>query len=152
VAKVIASQIEGVSAGDVYDVAKAGSKDLAGYEVLLFGSSTWGLGDLQDDWEEFLPVVAAADLSGKKVALFGCGDSSSYADSFCSALGTIYQAVKDKATVVGFTETEGYSFDDSEAVVEGRWVGLVLDEDNESDLTESRIASWIRRLKEELGD
>jgi flavodoxin I len=148
VANKIAEKLGGVS--DIYDVGKANADNLTPYDVLLFGSSTWGIGDLQDDWEDFLKTVVAADLSGKKIALFGCGDSSSYPDTFCNAMGTIYKAVKDKAVVVGFTETDGYSFDDSEAVVDGRFVGLAVDEDNESSHTDERIDKWIAQLKEAL--
>lgn len=150
VAKSIAKKWGGVGDSDIYDVGKAGADSLAPYDVLLLGSSTWGAGDLQDDWESFIKTVAAADLSGKNVALFGCGDASSYPDTFCNALGIIYQAVKDKAAVVGFTETDGYSFDDSEAVVDGHFVGLVADEDNESNLTDERIDRWVEQLKAAL--
>jgi flavodoxin I len=55
--------------------------------------------------------------------------------------------VKDKTTVVGFTGTDGYSFDDSEAVVDGHFVGLAVDEDNESNLTDERIDKWVEQLK-----
>jgi flavodoxin I len=150
VAKSIAAKLGGVSDSDIYDAGKAGADNLTPYDVLLFGSSTWGLGDLQDDWESFLKIVVSADLSGKKVALFGCGDSSSYPDTFCNAMGAIYKAVKDKTTVVGFTGTDGYSFDDSEAVVDGHFVGLAVDEDNESNLTNERIDKWVEQLKATL--
>ncbi|MDR1603117.1 MAG: flavodoxin FldA [Tannerella sp.] len=139
-----------VNGADIRDVASVKKNDLLPYDVLLFGSSTWGLGDLQDDWEGFIREVASADLSGKKVALFGCGDSSSYPDTFCNAVGIIYRAVKDRATVVGFTATDGYMFDDSEAVVDGRFAGLLIDEDNESDQTEARIDRWVEQLEKEL--
>jgi flavodoxin I len=145
VAKNIAKKL-GVGDGDVHDVAKAGASDLTQYDTLLFGSSTWGLGDLQDDWEGFIKTVAETDLSGKKVALFGCGDSQSYPDTFCNAVGAIYRAVKDKATIIGFTETDGYSFGESEAAVNGQFVGLIIDEDNESNLTDERINRWIENL------
>jgi flavodoxin I len=148
VARKIAGQL-GVGANDIHDVAKAKASDLTTYDTLLFGSSTWGLGDLQDDWEDFIREVAKADLTGKKIALFGCGDSSSYADTFCDAMGKIYRAVKDSATIIGFTETAGYSFDNSEAVVDNHFVGLAIDEDNESRLTEERIKKWVAQLKNE---
>jgi flavodoxin I len=140
----------GISAANLHDVSKARAADLAPYEILLFGSATWGLGDLQDDWEGFITTVSSADLSGKKIGIFGCGDSSSYPDTFCNAIGKIYQAVKDKASVAGFTSPDGYTFDDSEAVVNGLFAGLPLDEENESDLTEGRIDSWIEQLKGEF--
>jgi flavodoxin I len=149
VAKDIAGKL-GVGRSDVHDVARAGAGDLAQYDTLLFGTSTWGLGDLQDDWEGFIRTVGSADLSGKKIALFGCGDSSSYSDTFCNAVGTIYHVVKDKATVIGFTETDSYSFDESEAVVNGQFAGLIIDEDNESYLTEGRIDRWVAQLRKEL--
>ncbi|OAV69787.1 Flavodoxin-1 [Bacteroidales bacterium Barb6XT] len=150
VAKRIAKKLE-VDGKDVHDVASARAiEDLGLYDVLLFGSSTWGVGDLQDDWDEFVKVVGSVDLSGKKAALFGCGDSSSYSDSFCDALGIIYKTIEGKATVIGFTATEGYSFDSSEAVIDGQFVGLALDEENESRLSEQRIDQWVTRLKAEL--
>ena len=66
---------------NIFDVASADAADVAGFDVLLLGSSTWGIGDLQDDWEDFLPKLAEQNLAGKKVALFGCGDADSYPDS-----------------------------------------------------------------------
>jgi flavodoxin I len=146
IANKIASKLE-IAKEDIHDVASAKEKELLPYDVLLFGSSTWGLGDLQDDWEDFIKVVASADLSEKKVALFGCGDSSSYSDTFCDAMGKIYQTVKEKATVIGFTDTRGYSFDTSESVVNNQFVGLAIDEENESNLSEARIDNWVSIIK-----
>jgi flavodoxin I len=146
VAKIIAKKL-GIGDSDIHDVSKAQAGDLAVYDVLLLGSSTWGLGDLQDDWEGFIKKICDADLSAKKIALFGCGDSVSYSDTFCDAMGKIYQTIKDKTTVVGFTETTDYSFDSSESVVGNKFVGLAIDEDNESHLTEERIDTWISIIK-----
>jgi flavodoxin I len=146
IAKQIASKL-GVASADIHDVDTAKANDLAPYDVLLFGTSTWGLGDLQDDWEDFIRVLSVADLSDKKVALFGCGDSSTYSDTFCGAMGIIYQAIKDRTTIIGFTDTSGYSFDESESVVDNQFVGLAIDEDNESNLSEARINNWIEKIK-----
>ena len=59
----------------------------------------------------------------------------------------IYDAIKEKTTVVGFVDDEGYTYDDSSAVVDGRWVGLPIDEDNEYDLTDARLKAWVDQLK-----
>jgi hypothetical protein len=56
-------------------------------------------------------------------------------------------AIKEKTTVVGFVDDEGYTYDDSSAVVDGRWVGLPIDEDNEYDLTDARLKAWVDQLK-----
>lgn len=133
--------------GDVYDVAKVTVDQLKPYSFLVLGASTTGYGDLQDDWDTFMPKFLTLDFSDKKVALFGLGDSSSYSDTFANGMGQIYKDVKDKVEVVGSVSTEGYDFEDSEAVVDGKFVGLALDEDNEFDQTDSRIAAWIADLK-----
>lgn len=142
----------GVSPADVYNVASASPEDLGKYEVLLLGSSTWGAGDLQDDWYDFLPKIKNLDLTGKLVALFGCGDSSSFGDTFCDALGTIYSELQSAGCkFTGFVDASGYSYDNSTAVVDGNFVGLALDEMNEDDKTPERIENWVNSLKEEIG-
>lgn len=54
------------------------------------------------------------------------------------------------ATVVGFTSTKGYEFNSSKAVIDGKFVGLVLDEDNQSHLTDERIKKWAEEIKSEI--
>lgn len=112
-------------------------------ENLILGTSTWGCGDLQDDWYEALDIIKSANLSGKTVVLFGCGDSMSYCDSFCGGMAELYNAAKAAgANVIGQVSTDGYSFDASAAVVDGKFVGLALDEDNEAGKTTDRINAW----------
>ena len=146
IAKTIAEKL-GVSSDDVMEVSKMKAENLNDYDFLILGSSTWGSGELQDDWYSAIDVLKKADLSGKKIAIFGTGDSYSYSDTFCDAIGQIYDAVKDSgATVVGFVDPAEYDFDSSVSVVDGHFVGLALDEDNESDKTEARIDNWINTL------
>lgn len=135
---------------EVHNVDSADADDLSSYENLILGSSTWGAGDLQDDFESFVDVLGEAELSGKKVAIFGLGDSVSYADTFANSIAHIYEAVKDKADVIGGVATEGYSYEDSEAVIDGQFVGLPIDEDNESDQTDERLENWINSIKDKL--
>ncbi len=147
IAQTIASQL-GVEA---IEVSSMTADTIASHEVLILGTSTWGAGELQDDWYDGVETLKAADLSGKTVALFGCGDSSSYCDTFCDGIGIIYEAVKGAgATVVGSVSIDGYSFDESVAVVDGVFVGLALDNDNEDDKTEERIDAWIESIKPSL--
>lgn len=149
VAEEIAKELA-VGNADVHDVSNADA-DYSSYDVILLGTSTLGFGDLQDDWESYIDKVKKADLNGKNVALFGCGDSSSYSDTFCDAMGKIYEVVKDKGCdLIGQVDTDGYSYDDSEAVVDGKFVGLPIDNDNESNLTSERISNWVQILKSEM--
>lgn len=118
---------------------------------LILGSSTWGSGDLQDEWFDAIEVIKGADLSGKTVAVFGCGDSSGFSTTFCDAMFTIYEAAGEAgARIIGAVSTDGYTFDESASVVDGKFVGLALDEDNESDKTDSRIAAWVEAIRPEL--
>ena len=142
----IASKLN-IAQGDIYEISKVTADTVLGYDTLLLGSSTWGSGDLQDDWYDGIETLKGADLAGKKIALFGCGDSSSYSDTFCSALGTIYNDLKDSgATFVGSVDPSDYTFDGSDAVVDGQFVGLPIDEVNESDKTDERISNWVASL------
>lgn len=149
IAEIIAGRL-GVPSSDVHDVTSA-SADFSGYDILLFGSSTWGIGDLQDDWEGFIGKVSNADLAGKKVAIFGCGDSASYSDSFCDAIGKIFHTVERKGcTIIGKVSDDKYSYNSSEAFIDGKLIGLPLDVDNESDKTDERINAWVNQLKAEI--
>ncbi|MDX9961694.1 MAG: flavodoxin domain-containing protein, partial [Aliarcobacter sp.] len=103
--------------------------------------------DCEDAWADFCKL----DLSNKTIALFGLGDQESYSDEFCSALGIIYEQVKSAgANVIGFTSSQGYYHDASKAQIDDKFVGLVIDEDNQDDLSNERIANWTNEIKEEI--
>ena len=131
---------------ELLNVANCDAAKLNGFDKLILGVSTWGTGDLQDDWDAF--DFGGLKLGGKTVAIFGTGDAEGYADSFCGAMGKLYdEVVKAGANVVGAVSTDGYSFEESEAVRDGKFIGLPLDADNESDKTETRILTWIEQIK-----
>ncbi len=138
----------GVEAINVSDLA---ADVIAENDNLLIGTSTWGAGELQDDWYDGVDTLKGADLSGKVVAVFGCGDSASYSDTFCGAMKELYDAAKaGGATVVGEVDIDGYTFDDSDAVVDNKFVGLALDDINEDDKTDGRIDAWLEQINGSL--
>ena len=115
------------------------------------GTSTWGAGELQDDWYDGLKTLQGADLSGKTIALFGCGDCSTYSDTFVGGMGELYNGIRDSgAKFIGSVETDGYTFDDSEAVIDGKFIGLPLDDINEDDKTDTRIEAWLTAITPSL--
>ena len=135
----------------IIDVQNLSADVVNKYDVLILGTSTWGAGEMQDDWYDGVKVLKQAGLQGKAVAVFGCGDSESYSDTFCGGMAELYNAAKDAgATMMGEVATDGYNFDDSEAVVDGKFVGLALDEVNEDDKTDSSIEAWVEELKKNL--
>lgn len=150
VAKKIANSL-GVPDSNVKEIGDLDKEESSLYEMIILGSSTWGDGEVQDDWYEAVDILKNLDLSGKTIALFGCGDSSSYSDTFCNAMGIIYEAIKGTgAKFIGQVSTDSYTYDESESVLNNKFIGLPIDEDNESDLTDGRIDSWIENLKLKL--
>ena len=66
-------------------------------------------------------------------------------------MGELYNGIKDSgAHFIGSVETDGYTFDDSEAVINGKFIGLPLDDINEDDQTDSRIEAWLNTITPEL--
>jgi len=135
---------------DIYNVKESSVDDLAKYDNLIFGTSAWGIGEMQDDWERFIGDLADFDFSGKKLALFGLGDQKQYPESFVDGLGTLYCRLPDKSVVVGEWPTTGYSFYFSLAAKDNKFVGLVIDDDNQADKTASRVNKWVANLKKEF--
>ncbi len=134
----------------LHDVAKAVAEDLAAYEHLIFGTSTWGEGFLQHDWDRFIGELGKADVAGKKTAVFGLGDQVVWDRTFVDAMGIVYERLlAGKAVVVGAWPTVGYAFTASRAVRDGRFVGLALDKMNQRELHDERIRRWVAAL---LGD
>ncbi len=150
IAEVIAKKLTDHEV-DIFNVADISADDIKNYTNLILGTSTWGLGDLQDDWDSFLSDFSKMDFTGKKIALFGLGDSMSYPDTFVDGMGTIYNEIADKGSVIiGQVDTEGYSFDESTSVIDGKFIGLALDNDNESHLSKDRIENWIQNISLEF--
>ncbi|MBP3259467.1 MAG: flavodoxin FldA [Prevotella sp.] len=149
--EAIAEKIGAKLGAEVLNVQDLTADIVAANENLILGTSTWGAGELQDDWYDGLKVLQSADLKGKVIALFGCGDCESYGDTFVGGIGELYDGIKDSgARFVGSVSTDGYTFDDSAAVVDGQFVGLPLDDVNEDNMTDGRIEAWIAQISPNL--
>lgn len=143
----IANEIASKLGTEAISASKLSADIVAENENLILGTSTWGSGEIQDDWYDGLKALKGSNLNGKTVAIFGCGDSSSYSDTFCGGMAEIYNTAKaGGANIVGAVDASDYTFDDSEAVIEGQFVGLALDNDNEEYKTAERIDKWIAAI------
>ncbi len=152
--KVVAARLQallGEEQAALYDVASASAEDLARHPYLIFGTSTYSYGDIQEDWRRFLGVLDEVDFSGKKIALFGVGDQERFPNTFVNGVGRIYRELMEQgAVVVGGWPAEGYVVKSSTAIRDGRFIGLALDEDTQPELTESRLAAWVEGLRREF--
>ena len=55
--------------GDIVTLQELGiveNDDFAEYECLIIPCPTWNIGEVQSDWEGFLPELDDIDFSGKK--------------------------------------------------------------------------------------
>ncbi len=126
-------------------------KQFTAFDNLILGVPTWFDGELPNYWDEFVPALEDLDLKGKKIAIYGAGDQVGYPENFVDAIGIMAQLVeKQGATIVGFTSTEGYTFEHSQAQRGKQFCGLALDFENQSSKNKERIAQWCDQLKKEF--
>jgi flavodoxin I len=91
------SVIEGLKKGGVEvtlkNVTETDVNELKDYDLIVFGSSSWGVGGesriemLQEDFRDFYDRMGSISLKGKNAAVFGPGYNSMYGeDEFCKAV------------------------------------------------------------------
>jgi len=95
-----------------------------------------------------LDEVKNANLDQKFVPFIGVGDQKGYGDTFCDGVGIIYDAIQGKVfNHIELWPSEGYEFDNSEAFRNGQFLGLILDVENQDDLSEGvGLNNFIRKL------
>lgn len=151
-AEEIQKALGGDSVIDLHEISDKEAADLADYDYLIIGCPTWNIGDLQDDWEAIVDDLDDVDFSGKTVAYFGTGDQIGYGDNFQDAMGILEEKISGLGgKTVGYWPADGYEHSASKALRDGKFCGLALDDDNESDKTAARIQTWCAQLKSEMG-
>jgi len=118
------------------------------YTNLILGVPTWFDGELPNYWDEFVPAIEDLDLKGKTIAIFGLGNQVEYPENFGDAVGILGELVQERgAKLVGYTSTDGYQYESSRAVFDGKFMGLILDQENQPRLSKDRISQWVEVLK-----
>lgn len=134
------------------NVEEAKDSDFGTYENLVFGASTWFEGELPNYWDELVPALEGMDFKGKKVAIFGHGNQEGWPYHFGDAVGILAALVSERGgEVVGYTSTDGYSFEGSKAIDGDTFCGLLLDDDTQKEKTDKRIKDWVKELKKAFG-
>ena len=150
VAQKIVNEL-GADKVDLFNISKDGDK-MSDYKKLIIGTSTWSIGELQEDWDAFMPKLQKMDFSGKTVALFGTGDQVGYPDTFLDGMGMLYETFQYRgAEFIGFWPTQGYDFTSPLPLLDhDHFVGLAIDEDNQPELTDERIKQWCDQIRADL--
>lgn len=118
------------------------------FNHFILGVPTWFDGELPIYWDEFVPAIEDMNLKGKTIAIFGLGNQVEYPENFGDAVGIMAELVTNRgAKLVGLTSTEGYTYESSRAEVDGKFLGLVLDQETQPRLTKERISEWVKDLK-----
>jgi len=151
IAKMIKKQFDDDQI-DLKNILKVEPEDFEKYSAFIIGTPTLGDGELPENWDAFLPNFDGLDFNGKTIALFGLGDQQEYGHEFVDAMGILYEKFEDLgASFIGAWSTEGYEYEVSRAELEdGEFVGLVIDQDNQSDLTNERVEKWLADIKPDL--
>jgi flavodoxin I len=150
-AEMIQAEFGGEDVVTLHEIVDVENSDFEKYEYIIIGCPTWDIGELQADWQGYYDELDEIDFSGKKVAYFGTGDQIGYAENFQDAMGILEEKISELGgTTVGYWSTDGYEHEESKAEKDGKFVGLALDEDNQSELTDTRIKQWVEQLKREF--
>ena len=154
VATILAQEL-GETSTDLIPIKNCDPAALSSYNKLIFGISTlgrtnWDSEHEDNDWDLFFTHLKEVDWKNKQVAIYGLGDQINYPDHFVDAIGWLYTRLKAlNVDVVGSVADEGYQYNNSEALLEGEFMGLPLDEDNEPEKTLERVTNWLGELKKE---
>jgi len=152
--ETVAGTIADATGLEAADVGEISAEDLAGYDGLIVGCPTWNTGADEyrsgTAWDDLLDEIKGIDLAGKPVAVFGCGDSQGYGDNFCDGIEELHETFAAAgAKMVGYVDSKGYQHEESKSDKGGKFLGLPLDQDNEDDMTEGRVADWVAQIKSE---
>lgn len=121
------------------------------FNNLILGVPTWFDGELPNYWDEFIPTLEDLDLTDKTIAIFGLGNQIEYPENFGDAVGIMADIVKKRgAKLIGFTSTDGYAYESSKAEVDGKFYGLILDQESQPRLSKDRITNWVADLKTQI--
>ena len=127
VAEKISEQLEeaGIVA-ELINITDATPEQMQGFDLTIMGIPTWDFGGIQADWEDVEEMIQALDMGGKLQE----------------------HLEKVGARFIGYTSTEGYEFEASRAANEDKtqFCGLAIDEDQQFELTDGRISTWVKQV------
>jgi flavodoxin I len=150
VADKIASEL-GKNNVELVNAEEIDEEKFLSYDNIIISAPTWFDGELPNYWDEFVPALEDLDLKGKTIALFGLGDQKGYPENFVDAIGIMAEILEKKgAKLIGQTSTEGYTFEKSKAVRDGKFLGLAIDADTQNKLTDKRVKDWVEGIKDKF--
>jgi len=148
----------GKEKSEIFKLSEVDFSVFSNYDQFIIGGSTVGADNWQDAYkgEQWGPFSKSLNdnkvsLKGKKIALFGMGNQVLYPEHFVNDMKLLHDYFSSlDAAIIGSWPVEGYEHTDSKAISGGHFIGLALDEDTQPELTDSRIAGWLKQLEGEF--
>jgi flavodoxin I len=142
---------------DLFSVQKIDTDLLKNYDKIIMGISTvgrdsWDSNYSKIGWDFFIPKLDKVDLKNKVIAIFGLGNHILYPENFVDSMGILGKKLIERgAKIIGQTPVEDYDYNDSAAIIDGQFIGVPIDEDNDNDLTDERLDKWLNKIKNDFG-
>ncbi|MBM3434988.1 MAG: flavodoxin FldA [Bacteroidetes bacterium] len=156
VADKIVAGLPGIEVNKI-SLSKMDARELADAGLWIIGGSTvgahiWQDADDSNRWLSFFKMLDQFDMKAKTVAFFGLGDQVLYPYHFVNGLGILQEEFEKRNTrIIGQWPVNGYEFKDSDGMKDGMFFGLALDEDQQEEATDERIAGWLKLITSEIG-
>ncbi|MCK6076463.1 flavodoxin [Paenibacillus silvae] len=83
---------------DLKSVTDCNAADVLDYDGFMIGVYTWGDGELPDEFLDFYEELDELDLSGRRAAVFGSGDTSY--EQFCKAVDLTAEKLQERGAEV----------------------------------------------------
>ena len=131
-----------------HEIKDVDEEKILSFDFIIFGLSTWYVGELQSDWENYFEEFKKINFKEKIISIFGLGDQWGYDYNFVDGIGIIGKEIlKNNGTIIGYWPNEGYEFQESKGLLnENMFYGLAIDEDNQYELTDKRIELWCNNI------
>lgn len=143
IAQHIAEELH-IDRRDMYDVSELTPDRALRYDLLMLGVPTSAENEIPAEWKRAIDILKKSKLSGKTVALFGCGSSHTCGGSFCHTLQLLHKELQ--ATGVSFIKTGpgmNCTIDLANAFDSDKLIGLAIDEMNDGSVTDQKVEQWV---------
>ena len=140
---------------DVFTIKQINTAEFSLYDAFIIGAPTTGADNWEDAhrslWNDFFIRLEKAEIKGKPFAIFGLGDQILYPYHFVDGMADLKREFeKHGARHTGAWPVEGYEFRESDSIENGKFIGLALDEDKQSEMTDERIDEWVKMIKKDF--
>jgi flavodoxin I len=135
------------------DIKALDSLTLAGRDLIILATPTYGTGDWHNAWDEKGAKLLADLPPNAKIALLGLGDSRGHRKSFAGGIAKLAALARSRdANLVGAVPLCDYDFEASPAAEDGMFPGLVVEYRRNRNAAAARAVRWVRGLLQRDSD